>query len=416
MKTTKLLLVMIFSLVVAACGSGGGSSSLATTELSGVASKGLISNATITAFQIDPKNGQKGGVIGKPVTSSPTGTYKIDLGSYSGAVLIEVTGGTYTDEATGNTVVLTSTMRAAIANVLPNKDGTKSINSASVTPITEAAVQNALANPNGLGLTPVNIQTANDIVKSYVGFDPVSTQPADATNPASATASTANKIYAALLGAVSQYLKDNPLSTLSSAITDFASALKAGGGGLAGNPLITAAVNNFGTNTNNKTGVPSMGVMQSLTSTLATIDDENPASQRSIAAAFFKDDSSISSCVDNSVPTCNVWYNYNLSGMPGCFSAGSNYIGHYQNNNNGWDTEGWKKNGFICSKSNQYASDVWSMNDGRVMNGTHNGIDILHKSTQIIHILRFTPLHQEWLLMKAQEHSRLLPFMMSRKS
>lgn len=390
MGLTTLALLAVFGL--AGCGGGGGgdsggASSSTSTEFSGIASKGPILNGTITAFKIvniDNKE-QKGAVLNTVHTDHLDGTYKLNLGTYSGPVLIEVTGGSYRDEATGNILPLASTLRAAIANVIPNKSGITQIVSASVTPITEAAVKNAEVGTGGL--TPTNIQTANDNVKTWIGFDPVSTQPADATNTASASASTAAKAYAALLGTVSQYLKDNPSKSLDNATSDFSIALKADGSGLAGNALITAAGNNFGANANNKTGVYSMAALQTLTATLATIDDENPVSQRTVAEKLFKEE--LSECGDqNSVglyPTgCSVKYNYNLSGMPGCFGNAeeSNYISnnikHYSKNDNSVD---WKTSGFLCTQTNLYAADKWSMNDGRVMDGTHNGIDFRHKDT-----------------------------------
>jgi hypothetical protein len=369
----------IASLLLAGCGGGGSSAvSSSSTELSGIASKGPVANGTITAFSI--ANGQKDKSLAS-VTSDNSGSYTLKLGTYTGPVLIEVTGGSYRDEATGNTVTLASTLRSTVAHVAPNTSGSALIKSASVTPITEAAVQNAETKAGGL--TPTNIQTANDDVKAQLGFDPVSTQPTDATNPAAATASIAEKTYAALLGTVSQYLKDNPSKSLANASSDFAAVLKSGGGGLTSNALITAAGNNFGVNANNKTGVSNMSALQTLNATLiAPIDDENPISQRIVAAALFNEPS-ILACGPDSVAeypnTCSTKYNYNLSGMPGCFSADfSNYIGHYQKNGSGID---WKTPGFLCTETNIYESFVWSMNDGRVMDGAHNGIDFRHKDT-----------------------------------
>ena len=192
MHFLKLASLAASLLVLAACGGGGGGGgvpSTTSTQLSGVASKGPIANGTVTAFSI--VKGQKGDVLAS-TTSGGSGNYILNLGAYTGPVLLEVTGGSYKDEATGNTVSLASTLRSAIANVIPNKkSGTTIIVSASVTPLTESAVQNAVAAAGGL--TAHNIQTANDDVKAQVGFDPVSTQPADATNISSATASTAGK-------------------------------------------------------------------------------------------------------------------------------------------------------------------------------------------------------------------------------
>lgn len=69
-----------------------------------------------------------------------------------------------------------------------------------------------------------------------------------------------------------------------------------------------------------------------------TEEDEDWVSQRKVAAALFRED--LTGCGQNSVAgyqagTCSVMYNYNLSGMPGCFETEkSNYvkdhIGYYQ--------------------------------------------------------------------------------------
>lgn len=115
------------------------------------------------------------------------------------------------------------------------------------------------------------------------------------------------------------------------------------------------------------------------------IEFEDPALQRKAAAALFNDPS-ILLCDDDSVSeynrgTCGAKYNYNLLGMPGCWAEdGSNYIGYYQNIN-GID---WKSNAFYCPPAqNAYKTFKWKAYNGTAngtpMDGTHNGIDFLHR-------------------------------------
>ncbi|MFA6443564.1 MAG: M23 family metallopeptidase [Sterolibacterium sp.] len=182
----------------------------------------------------------------------------LNLGSYTGPVLVVANGGQYVDEATGAAIPTPSALRAAI----PGATGTLS---ASVTPLTEVAVKNALTTG---GLTAANIQTENDAIKNQVGFDPVTTTPANAASPSSATASDVSKAYAAYLGTVSQYMQDTS-KTLDTTTSDFAAAVKTGGG-LAGNASIVKAGNDFGANSNNKTGVTGMPSLPTLSSSLGT--------------------------------------------------------------------------------------------------------------------------------------------------
>ncbi len=255
-RISMLCLAVVFSLApfLAGCGGSGGSVDTASTTLSGIASKGPVASATVTAYSV--LNGAKSAVLGSVLTDS-IGGYSLDIGAYTGPVLIEVTGGTYKDEATGIKTALASTLRSAV----PNASGAVP---ASVTALTEAAVQNAMAAAGGL--TAVNMKAENDNVKTQVGFDPVSTKPADATESASATASAASKAYAAYLGSVSQYIQNNPGATPASAAGDFAASFKTGG--LTANAAIKKAVDDFGANKNNMTGVASMTSLETISTSI----------------------------------------------------------------------------------------------------------------------------------------------------
>lgn len=200
---------VLLASLLAACGGGGGgggaTSSGTTTNatiVSGVASLGPINAATVCAYAIS--GGAKGTAIGKCATTDINGNYSLDLGTYSGPVLFETTGGTYIDEATGQTVSLATPLRSISTGVA----GSSSV---AVTALTELAYQNA--NTAAGGLTGTNIQGAISNVQAHFGVsDIVNTMPVNALSvPAGATAK--QKSYALALATVSQYQSSAGTST-----------------------------------------------------------------------------------------------------------------------------------------------------------------------------------------------------------
>ncbi|NTV94676.1 MAG: hypothetical protein HGA75_04580 [Thiobacillus sp.] len=204
-KTLVVLLGSAFlSAVLAGCGGGSSSSpSAASGSASGVASKGPLNSAQVCAYAIS--NGAKGAQLGTCAITSSTGAYLIDFGTYTGPVLLEATGGDYTDEATGATVTLATPLHAMLASA------TSGVNTAAVTALSELAYR--LANANTGGLTTANIQAAIASVQSNFGVaDIVANQPVDALNiPGGASAD--QKTYALALATISQYLNGLPPGT-----------------------------------------------------------------------------------------------------------------------------------------------------------------------------------------------------------
>lgn len=174
-----------------------------STVISGVASKGPLNGSTVCAYAIAA--GAKGAALGSCATNIVNGNYSIDIGAYTGPVLFEATGGTYTDEATGATAALASPLRSILSNA------TGSAASVAVTALTELAYQMANAVPGGL--TSANIQTAIASVQTNFGVaDIINTLPVDALNVPSG-ASPAQKTYALALATISQYQKNQPAGT-----------------------------------------------------------------------------------------------------------------------------------------------------------------------------------------------------------
>ena len=187
-------------------GSGGGGTAgpvAATSVISGVASKGPLNGSTVCAFAITA--GVKGAALGACAKTNATGNYSIDLGTYTGPVLFEASGGNYIDEATGLTVPLASPLRSMLTNAA---GGAASV---AVTALTELAYQQA--NTIAAGLTVARIQAAVTNVQTNFGVtDIINTMPVDALNvPTAATA--AQKSYALALATISQYQSTQPAGT-----------------------------------------------------------------------------------------------------------------------------------------------------------------------------------------------------------
>ena len=176
-----------------ACGGGDSSSSTESTtnSISGVASKGLVAGGTVNVYAITA--GEKGALLGT-TTTDEDGNYSLEI-EHDGAVLIEIAGGTYTDEATGETTELTEALRAA----LPSVNGEIT---AAVTPLSEIAVR--MAETTGT-IDATKIEDANDYMSQLLNADIVSTLPVDCQDAADfAAASTEAQNYTLLLAAISQ--------------------------------------------------------------------------------------------------------------------------------------------------------------------------------------------------------------------
>ena len=106
--TFAFLVATGLALSLAGCGGGGGgggSGSVVTPPppvsgtVSGTAIKGPVNGATVTAYGIS------NGTMGAKIASSSTdaqGNFSLAMGTYAGAVMLQMTGGTFTDEASGS--------------------------------------------------------------------------------------------------------------------------------------------------------------------------------------------------------------------------------------------------------------------------------------------------------------------------
>ena len=193
-NSLKLLVLLIGINSLLACSS---SDTANVNTISGVASKGPISGGHVEVFSL-LSDGTKSTLL-KTATTGTDGSFNAGVGNYSGAVLVEVSGGTYIDEATGLEVSNTL-MRAAI----PSVSGQISV---TVTPLTELAV--AYAESNG-GLTADNITTSNTFVSNlFGGVDIIATEPVDVLTTPKNNATQDEIDYGLMLAAISQMVSND---------------------------------------------------------------------------------------------------------------------------------------------------------------------------------------------------------------
>src|SRR5262249_24231331 len=97
---------------------GGGSASRSAMvngfAISGTATKGSLSGATVTLYPVN-SDCSNGTVLGSPSTTDASGNFSIGLISApTGPVRLVVTGGSYTSESDGSAVTSTSAISALI--------------------------------------------------------------------------------------------------------------------------------------------------------------------------------------------------------------------------------------------------------------------------------------------------------------
>ena len=189
------------ALLQSACGGGGdGVGSGGTGFISGSVIAGPAANATVNAYAV--ANGQTGAPLGSATTDG-NGNFTLSIGSYAGPLMLQASGGTFRDEATGALMAMAS--GDVMTAVLPTVASGATVNGIQVTPVTAMAQSRALQMAGGM--TDANIAAANAAMGSYFSIsDILHVAP---MNPllsgAGATASADARNYGMTLAAMSQY-------------------------------------------------------------------------------------------------------------------------------------------------------------------------------------------------------------------
>lgn len=208
--------------LMSGCGGGGGGSVAAPAApassvgtISGGVVKGPVAGAQVHAFAINA-NGAKDSAIGTATTSS-TGSFTMTVGSHAGPVMLEMTGGTFVDEASGNQMGFSN--GDMMTAVVPFMTAGATIVNVEITPLTSMA-QTMAAGMTG-GMSQANAATANTAVGNFYGVaDILQTRPMDPSlNGMGATATVDQRNYGLCLAAMSQYAATLGLANTTALVT-----------------------------------------------------------------------------------------------------------------------------------------------------------------------------------------------------
>jgi hypothetical protein len=190
-----------------------GTGGTTTGMMSGTAVKGPVGTATVTAYAI--ANGMMGAQLGSATTDA-NGNFSVPMGTYAGSVMLQMTGGTYMDEAAGSTMpVMSGDVLTACVPAVTSGSTTTGIQ---MTPLTTMA--HARAKTMTGGMTDANLATAQSAVGTYFSVtDILHTVPMNPMVTGSGSAATQNqKNYGMSIAAMSQYAKTIGMATSSSGV------------------------------------------------------------------------------------------------------------------------------------------------------------------------------------------------------
>jgi hypothetical protein len=165
-----------------------------STLITGVASAGPVNFGLVTAYAIRSGVVDTATPLGQEPTD-PNGNFAVNVGTYEGPVMLRVTGGSFTDEASGVLASLKIPLRALISNATATGS-----NVAAVTPLTELAVVKSESAGN---ITAQAIDDTNAEIASFFNLNDIIT-----TLPIAAGTGDEKK-YVVFLAIFSQFVNNN---------------------------------------------------------------------------------------------------------------------------------------------------------------------------------------------------------------
>ncbi len=213
LRFTTRALATLTVLALAACG-GGGVDSLTDGVIGGTGLKGPVANATVRAYAIS--GGTMSAQIGSTTTDG-SGHFSVSIGRHSGPVMLQLSGGAYTDEATETTMPMAA--GDVMSAVMPSVAAGAQISGVQMTPLTSMA--QTMAQHLAGGMTDANIATANASVGNYfMVTDILHVAPINPLAVGSGnSAAQASINYGMTMAAMSQYANGQGMTTSSAIVT-----------------------------------------------------------------------------------------------------------------------------------------------------------------------------------------------------
>jgi hypothetical protein len=245
----KAALAVVISSILGGCNSsssgggdtaknpGNGNESEQRVSLTGLAVKGLLSNATVTAYSLDKS------VNLQTTETSSDGSYTLADMDFDGAILVELTTNAKTtsvcDAANGcgdkvfGAVYPFNDANFKLTSVLPSAS-TATNQKLMVTPLTHLAAQQVISS----GVTePADIQGTVNATAELLGLDGVDINtlaPVDITDPAAVQAASSDaQLYGALVGAIATLAEERADTSIADVLETLVEDYE--DGGLVGN-------------------------------------------------------------------------------------------------------------------------------------------------------------------------------------
>jgi hypothetical protein len=180
----------------------GGTGTAPAGMVSGTVFNGEMSQGMVAAYAVN--NGTRGAQIAS-TAMDPSGEFSMSLGSYVGPMMLQATGGKFTDEATGTTMSMgaSDVMTAVMTSIASGAQ----VSGICITAVTSMAQTRAAAMSGGM--TDANITSANTAVGNYFMMNNLlTTRPIDMTMAGSGTVGgvTQDQMnHGAAIAAMSQY-------------------------------------------------------------------------------------------------------------------------------------------------------------------------------------------------------------------
>ncbi len=224
LKVMLALTLLIGSLsLLFGCGGGGsgttalggpGGTTGANGMISGTAVKGPVGGGTVTAYAIT--NGTMGMKLASGTTDGQ-GNFNLSIGDYSGPVMLQMSGGTYVDEATG--VTMSMSPGDVMTAVMTSLSTGTTVTGIQVTPLTSMA--QAMANNMAGHMIDANITAANTAIGNYFMVnDILHTQPMNPlVSGSSGTATQDMRNYGMSIAAMTQYANNIGMTSSSGIVT-----------------------------------------------------------------------------------------------------------------------------------------------------------------------------------------------------
>jgi hypothetical protein len=154
-----------------------GSSSNSNVTVSGVAALGAINAGTVGIYPINPTTGAIATTPAATATTDQNGNYSLTVPANIGPAVIQVSGGTYTDETSGSQVTLSSPLSVVLPGTSFAAGGTVTASINGPTNVAFVAFQTQQS--AGLGSTSPNtlITNLDYTVTQAFGVDPIGTVP-----------------------------------------------------------------------------------------------------------------------------------------------------------------------------------------------------------------------------------------------